>query len=223
MGMIHLIFFPKNELGKEFEVTASFYRVGEFECRNQALIKRVNNTEKNEPDAIIIMANPGSSRPLDPTDIPPLRKNYNNDLPYVTVKPDPTQFQLMRLMKLMDWNEISIINLSDLVSGNMIEFKKKLQETERFGFNEHTIFSNKRTAERKKFLNKKDSKVILAWGQNPIIQRLAEHALNKLPKNKEIFGLPSPNKSWGFRHPFPMLNEKCIEWLNDMYKQLLGK
>lgn len=79
--------WPAKELRKEFEVWASFYEleVGEekFQCRNHAYIKREGERGIKSPDALIIMANPGSCRPADPTYKAPTANSNTNNIPCV--------------------------------------------------------------------------------------------------------------------------------------------
>jgi hypothetical protein len=65
----------------------------------------------------------------------------------VFVKADSMQNQLMRLMKRKKSNVISIINLSDVCSGNMDDFSEKLSLANKYSCN-HSIFSEERAAER---------------------------------------------------------------------------
>ncbi len=144
-------FWTAEELKKEFSVVASFYQKEinnkMYLFRNHALIIRKGFAAQEHPDAVIVMANPGSCSPKDHSYNPPIIQNEVGCLPYVEVTEDPTQRQLMRLMKLMNWNVISICNLSDLCSGNMDDFAEKLSQIEN-SFKNHTIFSDARATER---------------------------------------------------------------------------
>lgn len=215
-------FWSVKQLQKEFDVIASFYQIelGNkiYLCRNQAFIFRKGYTKQNEPDAVIVMANPGSCCPKDTSFQPPFLHDHFNNAPYVEVKADPTQLQLMRLMKIMNWNVISIINLSDLCTGNMADFKEKLKLIEECTYKEHSIFSDNRETERALLLNGGKSKIIIAWVKNSIIRKLACETTVHL--SKEIFGLQYKSPKWGFRHPFPLVKEKCLVWLEDMYQHL---
>ncbi|MDQ0257829.1 hypothetical protein J2S74_005292 [Evansella vedderi] len=86
-------------------------------------------------------------------------------------------------------------------------------------FIHHSIFADDRNEEREKTFKCMDSMLILAWGGNSKIRKLANDALARLPKERKIFGLPG-TKKWSFRHPFPMLQAKCEVWLKDMVEQL---
>jgi hypothetical protein len=216
-------FFSAAQLKKDFKVEASFYqiKVGNkmYQCRNHAVIMRNEYSLENQPDAIIVMANPGSCSPSDKSYEAPVVQGNIKNVKYVPVDHDQTQQQLMRLMVLMDWNVISIINVSDLCTGKMTDFAKKLNEVESYQYVNHSIFSEDRTEEREETFKYKDSKLILAWGVNTNIKKLACDAISKLPKERFIFGLHGKNK-WSYRHPFPMLKSKCKEWLKDMVEQL---
>ena len=108
----------KKKLLKEFEVEASFYNVklgdAVFECRNQARIKRIGITTENY-DAIFILCNPGSCEPIMKaakfTDLDPRME----EAPFIRANSDQTQEQIMRLMKINQWNQVNILNLWDSV------------------------------------------------------------------------------------------------------------
>ncbi|MEH7226662.1 hypothetical protein V7112_22930 [Bacillus sp. JJ1566] len=219
-----MYFYPAEQLKKEFAVTASFYRfqVGDkkFLCRNHAIIKRKEVTKQEEPNAVIVMANPGSCSPNIPLDKIPVIKQHPVNLLYVDVNPDPTQYQLMRLMKVRKWDVVSIINLSDVCAGKMTHFKEILIEFEQHYINEHSIFSDNRIEELEEVLKKSKSRIIPAWGQNLGIRNLANKAIQNLKEEHQIVGLPSRENKWRYRHPNPRLQEKCVKWLEDM-EQLL--
>lgn len=102
----------------------------------------------------------------------------------------------------------------------MDDFVEKVQEVESHDVHRHSLFSEERTLEKRKFLESYNTKIILAWGQDDRIKNLAKPALTKISHDKQTFGLRVPGKSWGYRHPHPMLKKRCIEWLLKMKKQL---
>jgi hypothetical protein len=216
-------FLSAAQLKKEFKVEASFYQINVgnkmYQCRNHAVILRNGYTRENQPDAVFVMANPGSCSPSNKSYVAPVVQGTITNIEYVSVKDDPTQWQLMRLMKLMDWNVLSIINISDLCTGKMDKFGEKLNELEGYNYKSHSIFSEDRNEEREKLLSDTNPKLILAWGGNSIIRELACYALTKLPEKRLVYGLPG-TKKWEFRHPFPMIKDKCKAWLKDMVEQL---
>jgi len=216
-------FWSAKQLRREFEVKASFYRlkVGSelLLCRNHAVINRKGHTSQGQPDALVIMANPGSCKPADPFYEPPIIQSNYEKLPYVLANTDPTQYQLMRLMKLMNWNEVSIINLSDLCSGELGRFSEILNLVSKHGIKYHSIFSVERVEERKKHFQK-SSRIILAWGQDSSIKILAKSTLNLIANEIPVLGLRFSDRNWAYRHPLPRLKENQIKWLNDMEDQL---
>jgi hypothetical protein len=120
---------------------------------------------------------------------------------------------------------LSIINLSDLCSGNMRDFSEKLREVELHSYKNHTIFSEGRKRERETILQSTDSKIILAWGKHNSIKTMACESkkilLKELQRKEQIFGLPYKETKWGYRHPYPMLVNRCKEWLEEMSLQLI--
>ncbi len=130
-------FIPAEELKKEFAVYGHFYTIEiesfcRIECRSvlEVINKKYQVNEFDElsnrlPNAVFIMMNPGSSKPLTKTNnlISP-QKIGDLQISLVPTKPDTTQYQLMRVMKYLNWQHIRVINLSDLrdaESGNFIE------------------------------------------------------------------------------------------------------
>ena len=84
-------------------------------CTNQ--ISHTSLSVRNLPDAVVIMMNPGSSRPIEEGDTNsplemPLSDGFNK--PLVLTQPDNTQYQLMRIMVSKGWNHIRILNISDI-------------------------------------------------------------------------------------------------------------
>jgi hypothetical protein len=223
MGENDMEFWNTEELRKEFTVVASFYQKEilkqMYQFRNHALIIRKGFAEQEHPDAVIVMANPGSCSPIDRNYNPPIIQNEVGSLPYVEVTDDPTQRQLMRLMKLIDWNVVSILNLSDICSGNMNDFTEKLSQIENY-FHNHTIFSSARDIEREYLLQNPHTKIVLAWGKDSRIEKLVKKACSAFPKEKHLFGLKYSDPKWGVRHPNPMIKSSCIKWLEEMYLQL---
>ncbi|MDN3956171.1 hypothetical protein [Sporolactobacillus laevolacticus] len=205
----------KKELLEEFEVEASFYNVKisdrVFECRSQARIKRIGFSS-NKLDAIFILCNPGSCDPLMKEMVPVLDPR-REAAPFIKANSDPTQEQIMRLMKIKHWNLISIINLSDLCSGNLADFKTKLKDAISLSFTYHSIFSNERENELKKLLQFNPSvQLIAGWGTEPFIKTMVEKVFqHKLIKN--IKGWKHKTNPF-YYHPNPRIYESKKEWID---------
>lgn len=204
------------QLKKEFTVVASFYnqkvKGKVFHCRSHAYVIRKGSQLNHEVNAILILMNPGTSTPRKKESfVPTLNLELPSCIPYIEAKPDPTQYQVMRLMKIKGWTRVSILNLSDLCAGNTEDFNKLIQEAEASGFHFHSIFSAERDKELQSQLSTAYSPILLAWGTNGILETLAAEALLKLPPDR-IKGIQSSTKPF-YYHINPILKEKQIKLL----------
>ena len=136
-------FIPAEELKNRYDVFGHFYSV-EFsrnkfvECRSVLEIVEQAQTPdkmsvlaKRKPDAVFIMMNPGSSRPL--VDVKNrIAADELHELPIslVPTKPDTTQYQVMRLMHHCEWRHVRVLNLSDLRCSKSGEFFKQFKGLE---------------------------------------------------------------------------------------------
>jgi hypothetical protein len=120
----------------------------------------------------------------------------------------------MRLMKLIGWKSVSIINLSDLRAGNIDDFKGLLEEAEERGFHYHTIFSPERTKELNAVMNSCSGPLLIAWGTNKLLEALASNALSVLPRQR-IIGIPYTSSPF-YSHINPILKERQLEILSKM-------
>lgn len=214
----------KKELLKDFEVEASFYNVKiadrVFECRNHARIKRIGFSS-NKLDAIFILCNPGSCDPFIKETVP-LLDPRNEEAPFIKAHSDPTQEQIMRLMKIKQWNLIYIINLSDLCSGNFPDFKAKLNDALNNSFTYHSIFSNEREDEIKKLLDSNPSvDVIAGWGTEAFIKNMAKEVIqHKLINN--IKGWKHNNHPY-YYHPNPHNYKSKKMWIGRTLQSIEGE
>lgn len=120
-------FIPADELKRKFGVFGHFYSVlvapkNVVECRSMLEIvvseydpKTTATLSSRKPDAVFIMMNPGSSRPLTEVDNR-IHAKAIHELPIslVPTKPDTTQYQVMRVMHHCEWRHVRVLNLSDL-------------------------------------------------------------------------------------------------------------
>jgi len=109
-------FIPAQELKSKFGVFGNFYSVQVatkrvVECRSVLEIveadhapKKATGLSSRKPDAIFIMMNPGSSRPLTEVNNR-IHAKAIHELPIslVPTKPDTTQYQVMRIMHYCEW------------------------------------------------------------------------------------------------------------------------
>ena len=154
-------FIPAQELKSKFDVFGHFYSVQVapkkvVECRSVLeIVETAHAPEKTavlshrKPDAVFIMMNPGSSRPLTEVDNR-IHAKAIHELPIslVPTKPDTTQYQVMRVMHYCEWRHVRVLNLSDLrcpKSGVFFKQFKGLEEE--LSFDAHSVFSDRRKDE----------------------------------------------------------------------------
>ncbi len=219
------MFIPASTIKRRYIVKGRFYRVNYknqniIPCRSvlEILAREYEQLQSLEPDAFIVMENPGRSESLEISEghmDGPLYLSTDTDLArhiqntiLTKAKPDRTQYQIMRLMNAYNWNHVRVINLSDIRttnSNNMIELYAQLND-------DHlSIFSSVRELERinicQGILNKP---IITAWGTSDGLRELAILAMSKLPDH--IKGLPG-DKPYKFLHPLPRKYGEPRKWL----------
>lgn len=235
MGSQMVDFIPAEELKRKFGVFGHFYSVQvalkkSVECRSVLEIvetahapKKTAALSSRKPDAVFIMMNPGSSRPLTEVNNR-IHAKAIHELPIslVPTKPDTTQYQVMRVMHFCEWRHVRVLNLSDLrcpQSGVFFKQFKGLEEEHLF--DAHSIFSDRRTDELTLKLTS-GIPVIRAWGVSPNLDPLIDRCLSKLTKAKLVRGLLKEGTTNKFLHPLPSLQSQKVEWINRMVEQCRG-
>lgn len=213
-------FIYADTLKKKFSVFGHFYDLNIknkiFNCRSvlEIVSTSIINLSESRLCATVVMMNPGSSKPLDNKYKPII---YTTDeilsieweKEIIPTKPDPAQYQIMRLMLLKNWKHVRILNLSDLRNGNSGKFSVeyinalKLDDT-----CPHSLTHNKRLIELKKYCSESPI-TIAAWGSNKVLRDAAITFLNEI---KPISGI-ALCKPW-YKYPSPPLKEKKLDWLN---------
>jgi len=219
-------FIPASELKKAFDVYGHFYDLkldkSIFECRSVLEIKRKNKSNII-PDIVVVMMNPGSSRPLDkeyiPKKISPLEYNDTKTKEIIPTRPDNAQYQIMRLMEINNWNFVRILNLSDLRNGNSGKFQLEFIKAMRLdGSNPHCITHINRRNELLESTVSKNKKIIAAWGD---IAELKKSAETILKLDKKIIGLKK-GKLPNFRYASPYMKKQKIDWLINIQKEIIN-
>ncbi len=172
----------------------------------------------NLPDAVVIMMNPGSSRPIEDGDTDslltmPLPAGFKK--PLVLTQPDNTQYQIMRIMVSKHWKHIRVLNISDLRDPKSPSFIARTQKLAALsGGATHSLFCEARTAERETMLHRKTgAPFIIGWGQDAGLIPLAKQCLSRIAGGK-IITVPAGNDPVLTAHPSPMLQSKKEEWLD---------
>lgn len=182
------------------------------------------NAERSLPDAVVIMMNPGSSRPIEEGDTEsllsmPLPDGFKK--PLVLTQPDNTQYQIMRIAVSKGWKHVRVLNISDIrdpKSPSFIAKTKALDGME--GGGTHSIFSKVRKAEREQMLKRKPgAPFILGWGQDTGLIPLAKQCLECI-EGEKIITVPSEVDPILTAHPSPMLQAKKEAWLVEITSRL---
>lgn len=230
-------FIPAEELKSKFDVFGHFYSVQVapkqvVECRSVLEIVKADHASKQKaalsnrkPDAIFVMMNPGSSRPLtDVSNCIHAKAIHGLSISLVPTKPDTTQYQVMRLMHYCEWRHVRVLNLSDLRCPKSIVFLKQFKELEEdLLFDAHSVFSERRKDELAlKLTSHSAVPVIRAWGVSSHLDPLIERCIAKLTRAKVVRGLLKEGTTNKFLHPLPSLHSQKVEWVNRMVEQCQG-
>jgi len=227
-------FIPADKLKQSYGVFGHFYSVKlaskeVVECRSVLEIasKTLAPKEHSElsmlhPDAVFIMMNPGSSKPLTEVNNR-IRARAIHKLPIslVPTKPDTTQYQVMRLMHFRGWRHVRVLNLSDLRSPKSAEFIKLFQRLEdESNFDSHSLFSDARTDELSlKLPTSRKTPLVLAWGLSDKLNPLIDRCMSRLPRMSTLMGLLEPDTTSKYRHPLPSLQKEQRRWVDMMVRQ----
>ncbi|WP_416144625.1 hypothetical protein [Planococcus koreensis] len=218
-----MAFIPANVLKDLFTVNAKFYHAevnGErFLMRREARISRIGSMQR-KIDAVVIMVNPGSCQPTKALD-----HTLPGRMEMLPAMSDPTQRQLMILMECIGWNELTIVNLSDICEGDFTKFRAIERKFKLAGI-PHSIFQDDNAIERTELLANTDQ-LIFAWGGSDHAKRLAkEYGLFEkgvfLPPYQYAVGLFHPVKLYP-RHPRPALIIEQFKWVEEMTSLLNDK
>ena len=227
-------FIPASELNQNYGVFGHFYSVElaskeVAECRSVLEIASNTSTPKGHselselsPDAVFIMMNPGSSRPLvEVNNRLHARAIHKLPISLVPTKPDTTQYQVMRLMHFRGWRHVRVLNLSDLRSPKSAVFIKLFQRLEgESQFDSHSVFSKARTGELSlKLPTSRKTPLVLAWGMSDKLNPLIERCMSRLSRKSNLIGLLEPNTTNKYRHPLPSLQKDQRHWLEMMIQQ----
>ncbi|WP_397570214.1 DUF1643 domain-containing protein [Schlesneria sp. T3-172] len=228
-------FIPAAGLKDKFGIFGHFYSVEVtptffVECRSvleiiatQLVPKQLSLISIRKPDAVFVMMNPGSSRPLVEVDNR-IHAEAIEDLAIslVPTKPDTTQYQVMRLMHFCDWRHVRVLNLSDLRCSKSVEFFKQFRQLEALhSFDAHSLFSSRRKRElTSKLTRERTIPIVCAWGLGAELDPLIERCQSKFDKSRIVRGLVQEGTTHRYLHPLPSLQRQKLLWVNQMVEQL---
>lgn len=187
-------------LRSNFKISGLFYEIDAYKFRSYLNIIR-KDSEVRSPDLMVVMMNPGSSKPVDGIE--------NNTIESEAV-PDSTQDQIMRVMQICHFSYARILNLSDLREPKSSILYEKITELESLNI-PHSIFDQRRIKDFENyFVN--SAPVIFAWGVNEQLQALANNAKKRIGAENPI-GYKKEGLDFAYYHPLPQSYTKQKEWL----------
>lgn len=187
----------------KFKITGLYYEVQDFKLRKYLNIRRKNSLIER-PDIMVIMMNPGGSKPVDGID--------NNILESEAI-PDRTQDQIMKVMIACKLEYARVLNLTDIREPKSQKMFLKAREMDQKSI-PHSILDPRR---RKEFnsLFAKGVPVLFAWGVSKNLQELAEQAIKTINIDNPI-GLNKEGVDWAYYHPLPQNFQKQDEWVDNI-------
>lgn len=173
-----------------------------------------------EPDLLVVMMNPGASRPLEA--LWDESHGVSATAGFVAAQPDRTQYQIMELLLAaqalgLPWRHARILNLSDLRTPKSAVFVQKLSDYAQD--DSHSLFSQGRSAERQALFANPATPVLCAWGLSPHFAPLAAKAL-AAAAGHPVLGLRTEGTA--YRHPLPQRYDLQQAWLAQMAEQVAG-
>lgn len=228
---------PAARLKKKFGVYGHFYTFHhegvDFPCRSLLELiaharvpKSVNAIQKLPPDLLVVMMNPGSSRPLDGAYGPltvRVAEEIDRARELVPTRPDNTQYQVMRLLLAWGLGHARVLNLSDLRQPKSPVVARMIQTLARQpGGTFHSLFSPARRRELDGLAAvPAETPVLAGWGRHEPFRPLAEQCLGWLG-GRRILGVPVAAGSPFYAHPSPMLQRLKDRWLAEVAGQWPG-
>jgi hypothetical protein len=221
-------FIPAADLKRHFRVLGHFYSlalpaVEPQKCRSVLEITSTTAAKNPVADAVFVMMNPGSSRPVEETNHL-VRSDQVAEMTtqLVPTVPDTTQYQVMRLMHYQGWQHVRVINLSDLRDPQSGSFAQRYIQLEKeSGTSLHSMFSPERAAKLKQRLARKPGgPIVCAWGVSNDLNPLISRATKALALESYVTGLAKPGEVDKYFHPLPSLQRQKEQWVTDMLERL---
>lgn len=175
------------------------------------------------PDLLVVMMNPGSSKPLQPGYSPRniQEGETQTGTQRVKTRPDNTQYQIMRIMVAGGFQHARILNLSDLREPKSVALMPMIQTLCSIPQGErHSLFCDDRDQERERLMGPQAAvPVVAGWGRHKQLLPLAEQCLKKL-RGWSLIGVRIEENQPFYAHPSPMLQTKKEAWLVAVVRQL---
>ncbi|MDP2161296.1 MAG: DUF1643 domain-containing protein [Flavobacterium sp.] len=190
----------------EYNITGYFYRNDNKICRKVLHIHKSINIKN--PDLLVIMMNPGSSRPSDLKKFTEIGDHHVNQL--IKTTPDTTQKKVILFMESKQLQHAVVLNLIDICNPKSTTLVSK-----------NIAFSNFNSIDKAEDFIKEHASsaqtVLLAWGCKKIFKKQITTVLEVLKtKNKTIYGYSNTTTSDRiyFYHPL----KRGEKWLDKVEK-----
>ncbi|TQM03683.1 hypothetical protein FB548_3643 [Pseudoxanthomonas sp. 3HH-4] len=221
-------FIPARDLKSKFEVLGHFYSLAVLgkepvKCRSVLEIRTSDCSQYDLADAVFVMMNPGSSKPLSEQDyVVSLEGVAGLTDALVPTAPDTTQYQLMRVMHFMEWRVVRVINLSDLRDPQSASFVDRYTAfEEETGTTSHSVFSSDRSHQlARHLLRGSRAPIVCAWGVSNDLTPLICRAVTALAPHSRVTGLSKPGEEGKYFHPLPTLQHQKVIWVERMLATL---
>ncbi|WP_368932592.1 hypothetical protein [Achromobacter xylosoxidans] len=225
---MNITFIRASDLKPRYRVLGHFYELHlpnkeSQKCRSVLEISLTAASSHPLADAIFVMMNPGSSRPVDKVSATvTIDQVAGMSAQLVATVPDTTQYQVMRVMHYMGWHQVRVINLSDLREPKSGSFTQRYSKIEKeFGTKEHSIFSPHRSAQLNQHLIRRaGAPIVCAWGVSDDLNPLIEQARQVLKLEQGVTGIAKSLETWKYFHPLPTLQRQKEEWVAQILKKL---
>lgn len=191
-----------------YEVRGCFYRLNGLDCRKYLDI-RMRSSNLQHPELLVVMMNPGNSRPVDGEYL------IHREAEAI---PDRTQVQIMRLMENCGFSYTRILNLTDIQETKSIRLFRILADIKKKNM-AHSIFDPRRREELDALVPD-NATTVFAWGVAEELTELAQQAVKRFA-GQIVHGLQKDPGKTAYYHPLPPSYYKQKEWLNLMTEQLI--
>lgn len=222
-----IVFTSQSVLEDRYACYGHFYEldtgINKYTCRSVLEIIRVDEETDSpddltnlRPDAVVVMMNPGSSRPAHPNSHRIMAADMGSMVPRLALTcPDTTQYQIMRVMDAKTWNHVRVLNLSDLRDAKSISFYSLYDDIKKDPeSSSHSVFASERQAELFRQIGGVMT-CIAAWGVSNRLDTLITSCTGVLRNtNMRLVGVAKAGCNDRYYHPLqqgnPMTQE---EWL----------
>jgi len=190
-----------------WSASGGFYELKGYPMR-RVLDVKANGCQATRPQLMVVMMNPGSSRPS--------YSNYYFDGMCEAI-PDKTQEQIINVCEQCNVDYFRVLNLSDLREPNSAIFLSKPSDP-KFQNLPHSIFHPQRKAELEANWEK-GVPAVFGWGVDSKLEPLAKSALTSLNIPNPI-GWQRKLSSWAYYHPLQRSKSRKDTWINILVTQL---